>query len=120
MRFLRFVAPLVLASLLMCMTAQARDNKERSVTISDPVQVGHMQLRPGTYKLEWQNTGAHAQVTFLRGKKVVTTVPATVKTNDSKVQQDDVITDQAAGNRQTLREIDFVQGREAVIFRQGA
>jgi hypothetical protein len=119
-KFPKYLALLALASLLIPASVLARDKNEHSVIISNPLEVGHIQLQPGTYKLEWQNSGANTQVTFLHGKKVVTTTPATVKPNDSAVRQDDVITDQAAGNRQTLREIDFSHGKEAVIFHKGA
>lgn len=120
MKFLRYFAPLFMAALVLPVTALARNTNEHSMKLSDPTQVGKVQLQPGDYKVEWQSTGPNAQVTFLQGKKVLITVPATIKTNDPKVHQDDVITDQANGNREILREIDFSHGREAVILHKGA
>lgn len=98
--------------------ASVSNRAQMGGTIS--TQVGKVQLQPGTYKVEWQHTGPNSQVTFLQGKKVVTTVAATIKTSDPQVHQDDVITDQASSNREILREIDFSHGKDAVILHKGA
>lgn len=120
MRFLRYCAPLFMAALMLPVMAFARNTNEHSIQLSDTTQVGKVQLQPGTYKVEWQHTGPNSQVTFLQGKKVVTTVAATIKTGDPQVHQDDVITDQASSNREILREIDFSHGKDAVILHKGA
>ena len=70
--------------------------------------------------MEWQNAGPNVQVSFVQGHKTVATVPATVKTNDDQVKHDDVVTTQASGNREILRELDFSHGKDAVILRKGA
>jgi hypothetical protein len=45
----------------------------------------------------------------------VATVPATLKTNDVQVTQDDIVTDSA---NKTLTEIDFHRDKEALVFQQ--
>lgn len=120
MKVLKYAAPLLLAVLMLPGALLARNKDEHSIQITDPVLVGKMQLQPGTYKVEWQSTGPHSQVTFLKGKKVVTTVPATIKANDAQVYQDDLIVDHASGNREVLREIDFSHGKDAVILKKRA
>lgn len=116
MKLLRYLALLSLAALMLPVAASARDKNERSVEIPSLVQVGNTQLKPGTYKIEWQKTGPNAQVTFLRNNKKVATVPATIKTNDSQVTEDAVITDHANSKHPVLREIDFTHGKDAVIL----
>lgn len=81
-----------------------------SVRVSDSV------LSPGVYKLEWQPSGAHAQVKFIKDGKTVATAPATLKTNDQQVMQDDVVLSTKGGQR-TLTEIDFAHNKEAMVFR---
>lgn len=120
MNSMKYVAPVLLAMLMLPGTLLAGSKNEHSVQIPDSVLVGKTQLQPGTYKVEWHSTGSHVQVTFLRGKKVVTTVPATIKTNDSQIREDDVILDHVSGNRKILREIDFGHGKEAVILNKSA
>jgi len=93
----------------------AKDNNRHSVEIPDSVQVGGTQLKPGNYKVEWQGTGPDIQVTFLQNGKTVATVPATLKTNDAQVTQDQIVTDSASN---TLSEIDFRRDKEALVFQQ--
>jgi hypothetical protein len=93
----------------------ARDKNQHSVDIPATVQVGGTQLKPGNYKVEWQGTGPDIQVAFLQGGKTVATVPATLKTNDGEVTQDQVVTDSA---NNTLSEIDFRRDKEALVFQQ--
>lgn len=117
---MRLLALLAVAALALPAAAATHNTTQRSVDLPDAVQVGHIQLKPGTYKVEWQNAGPNVQVSFLQGHKTVATVPATVKTNDSQVKRDDVVTTQASGNREILREIDFSHGKDAVILSKGA
>jgi hypothetical protein len=64
----------------------------------------------------WQGTGPAVQVTFLRSGKTVATVPGTLKTNDSQVTQDAILTD---SSNKTLSEIDFGRDKEALVFESG-
>ena len=116
MKLLRYLALLSLAALMLPVAASARDKNQRSVDIPNLVQVGNTQLKPGTYKVEWQDAGPNAQVTFLHKNKKVATVPATIKTNDSQVTEDAVITDHANSKHPVLQEIDFSHGKDAVIL----
>ena len=45
-------------------SARAARGNARSVEISDVVQIGSTQLKPGNYKVEWQGTGPAVQVSF--------------------------------------------------------
>ncbi len=119
MKLFRYLAVLSAAALMLPALAAARAKNEHTVDITNPVQVAHQQLKPGTYKVEWQNTGPSAHVTFLQNKKVVASVPATIKTNDAKVTQDDIITDHNGAKHAVLREIDFSHGKDALIFSKG-
>jgi hypothetical protein len=115
MKNLRYLALLSIFAMLSSLGVFARNKNQQSVDIPDTVQVGGTQLKPGNYKMEWQGTGPDIQVTFLRDGKTVVTVPAMLKTNDDQVTQDEIVT--GSGNN-TLEEIDFRHGKEAVVFQQ--
>ncbi len=102
--------------LLVPLAALARDNNSRSVEIPSPVVVAVHQLNPGQYKLEWQQPGPRVTVNFVKNGKTVASVPATLKTNDSKVTQDDVMTRTTATNKNRLMEIDLGHQKEAFVF----
>jgi hypothetical protein len=117
MKTLKYMALLSTLALLFPLSSFARDKNERTVTISDPVQIGSTQLKPGNYRVEWQGTGSNAQVNFMHNGKTVATAPATVKTDDPNVTQDDVVIG-TNNNPKALREIDFHHDKAALIFQQ--
>src|ERR1700686_5295983 len=88
-------------------SARAARNNAHSAEISDVVQIGSTQLKPGNYKVEWQGTGPAVQVSFQHNGKTVVTVPATLKTNDDRVTQDAIVTEATSGNAVRLKEIQF-------------
>jgi len=115
MKHLRYLVLLSIFAMLSLLSVFARNKNQQSVNIPDTVQVGSTQLKPGNYKMEWQGTGPDIQVTFLHDGKTVVTVPATLKTNDDQVTQDDIVT---SSENKTLQEIDFRRGKEAVVLQQ--
>jgi hypothetical protein len=118
MKQIRYAAFLSMVALLSSVSALARDKNQHSVEITDAVQVGATQLKPGDYKLEWQGTGTGIQVNFVRGGKTVATVPGTVTTNDARVIQDDVVIATTSATTKTLKEIDFGRNKESLVFEQ--
>lgn len=119
MNYWKSLACLVALAVALPVSAAARDKDQQKVEITDQVQVGKVQLNPGTYKVEWQNAGPNVKVSFLKGNKVITTVPGTLKTDDSNVVQNDIVTEKVA-SKTVLREIDFGHSKEALIFNKGA
>ncbi|HEX6803198.1 MAG TPA: hypothetical protein VF133_05910 [Terriglobales bacterium] len=119
MNYWKSLACLVALAVALPVSAAARDKDQQKVEITDQVQVGNVQLNPGTYKVEWQNAGPNVKVSFLKGNKVITTVPGTLKTDDSNVVQNDIVTEKVA-SKTVLREIDFGHSKEALIFNKGA
>lgn len=119
MQFRNYLVLLSMLVFLFSLTALARDNKRRSVTISDPVVVDGKELPAGDYKVEWQESGPQVQATFLRNGEAVATVPATLKANDNQVTEDAVDTRMDGANTRVLTEIDFGHHKEALVFEQG-
>jgi hypothetical protein len=118
MKPIKYTALLSMIALLSTLSALARDKNQHSVEISDSVQVGGTQLKPGNYKLEWQGAGPEVQVNFVRDGKTIATVPGTLKTNDPHVTQDVIVTDTTSANTKTLTEIDFSHNKESLVFGQ--
>lgn len=119
MKHLKYLALVSTFALLFSFNAFAKDKNQRSVNIPDSVSIAGTQLAPGSYKVNWQGTGPAVNVNFLKNGKVVASAPATLRTNDNKVTQDDVIIDDTTGTKaKTLREIDFSHQKEALVFSQ--
>lgn len=115
MKHLKSLTLLSLVAVLSPLSVFGRDKNQHSVDIPTAIQVGGTQLKPGNYKVTWQGTGADTQVTFVRDGKTIATVPATLKTNDGQVTQDQIVTD---SKNNTLSEIDFRRDKEALVFQQ--
>lgn len=93
----------------------AKAKYQRSVDIPNPVQIAGQTLKPGSYKVEWQEAGPQVHVTFVKNGKEVAAAPATLKTNDTQVDQNDIQT-ASSSNGRMLTEIDFAHQKEALIF----
>jgi hypothetical protein len=117
-KYLQFAAILLGSALLFPISALARDNAH-SIEFTDMVKIGSTQLKPGSYKVEWQGTGSAVQVSFLRNGKTVATVPGTLKMNDNQVREDSVLTETTSADSSVLQEIDFGHEKEALVFNQG-
>ena len=118
MKPIKYAALVSMLALLSTVSALARDKNQHSVELSDSVQVGNAQLKPGSYKVEWQGTGPEIQVNFIRAGTTIATVPGILKTNDVQVVQDEIVTEETSANTKTLKEIDFSRDKEALIFDQ--
>jgi len=118
MKQMKYTALLSMIALLSTVSALARDKNQHSVEISESVQVGGTQLKPGSYEVEWQGPGPEVQVKFVRDGKTIATAPGTLKTNDAHVIHDDIVTDATSANATKLTEIDFAHNRETLVFEQ--
>jgi hypothetical protein len=118
MKHIHYLSAAALALWLLSPTTFAKDkDKDKNggtLMLSSPVQVGSTTLEPGTYKVEWQDSGSTANVDILRGNKTVVTVPATVVSYTDR--QDEAITHHPADDpqKQTLEEIDFAKQKEGL------
>jgi hypothetical protein len=118
MKSVKYLAILAALALLTPLGALARDKNAHSVSITDAVQVGSAQLKPGDYRVEWQESGPTVNVKFSKNGKTVATVPATLKTNDTQIIADSVVTERTSAATNVLKEIDFNHQKEALIFSQ--
>jgi len=78
MKRTKIVTTLFGAALLVGTAALAGEVNKTTVSISEKVTVEGKTIDPGTYKVEWQGTGANVQVTLSQGKRTVATFPAQI------------------------------------------
>ena len=98
-RLLAFVSLLALVSL----PGVAASQKSKTITVTDPIQVAGKQLKPGEYKLKWDDTNnGSTTVTFTQGKDVVATVPAQIK-QEKNVSNATMETNTSGGQNQLQR-----------------
>jgi hypothetical protein len=67
-----------LALLLATSAFAANKPNKGSLDVSEPVTVSGQQLKPGEYKLKWEETGSDVQVMIWSQGALVATVPAHV------------------------------------------
>ncbi len=98
-RFWVFVCLLALVSL----PGFAASQKSKTLTLTDPVQVAGKQLKPGNYKLTWEDTNnGSTTVSFTQGKDVVATAPAQLK-QEKNTTNATMETNTAGGQNQLRR-----------------
>ena len=78
MKVSRIVTTLFGASLLFAVGALAQERG--TLKIDQPIKVQGTELKPGKYNVQWEGSGSTVQVSILKGKENIVTVPATVVT----------------------------------------
>ncbi len=112
MKSMKYFALLVFVATLT-LGAFAKGPNEGKFTLSDNVQLGSTQLKPGDYKATWEGTGSEVQVKILKGKEVIATVPA--KLEDKPSGQSSISVGTANGAK-TLVGVDFGGLRKGLVF----
>jgi hypothetical protein len=103
-------------ALLTSLPAQARDKTEHNVTITSPVEVQSTQLEPGHYKVAWEGSGPAVHVEFLQHGKTVATSQAKLVNEGHKSPYDDVVTAKASDGASNLKQIDFQNEEQSLVF----
>ena len=96
--------PAVLVLTLSLTSLAAPKRNSATVRFTEPVTVASTQLQPGTYRLLWDGVGPNVQVSFLKGRKTVATVPATLLDEASRYSGA-VDTKMTSDNSRVLEEI---------------
>jgi hypothetical protein len=110
----KYIAIVAVLASGLSLNALANDKNETRITLSDSVQVGTTDLKPGDYTLQWDGNGPDVQVKVLKGKNVVATVPA--KLTQGKSGYSNALTMRAVGNVKTLDEVNFAGGKQSLVF----
>ena len=108
----------IFKSLLLGLTVLAASSAlaadKGSLTVFDSVTVGGQQLRPGSYKLQWEGNGPDVQLSILKGKSVMVTTPARLVERERPATNDATVTKTAANGGLTIDQIQF-QGKKYAL-----
>jgi hypothetical protein len=115
MRSVKYLSLLAGIAILLPLSAFAKDTNQGKFTISEPVQVGSTQLKPGDYKVEWDGSGDAVQVKILQGKKTVATSSGKLVNHDQAAPYNAVILKDASGGK-AINEIDFGNRKEVLVL----
>ena len=102
-------------AMLLPLGVYAKDTNEGKFTISESVQVGSTQLKPGDYKVQWDGSGDAVNVKILQGKKTVATTSGKLVNHDQAAPYNAVVLKDATGGK-TINEIDFGNRKEALVL----
>lgn len=116
MKLVKYCTLSLTITLLLVWGAFAESKTEHNVTLANAVEVGSTQLEPGQYKVSWEGTGPSVQVEFQQHGKTLATTTARLVEQNKKSPYDDVVTDKATQKTSSLKEIDFHNQKEALIF----
>jgi hypothetical protein len=82
---------LVLGCVLL-MSWSAFAQSKASLEIGRPLTFNGIELQPGRYKLHWEGTGPSVQLSILKGKNVLATMPARLASLETPYPYDAVVT----------------------------
>jgi hypothetical protein len=120
MKTAKYLLLLAGVAMLLPLSAMAKDNDNSGkFTISEPVKVGSTELKPGSYKVEWDGSGDAVQVKILQGKNTVATTSGKVVNHDTPAPYNAVILNDASGGGRAISEIDFGKRKEALVLSEG-
>ena len=107
---------LATVALLVPVSVFAKEKNEGKFQVSQPVQVGSSQLKPGEYKVQWDGTGPDVQLTILQNGKTVATAPAKLVESQQPSQQDSVTLRDGTGSVKHLDEINFAKQKRTLVL----
>ena len=104
---------------LMLSAGALAETHSKNLDLDKSVQVNGTTLAPGSYKVTYDDSGATAQVTFMKGKNKVATAPAQIKKLDSKASTTSVILSNKT-SVPSLEEIDFGGSTQGLVLSNAA
>src|SRR4029077_3947981 len=103
---------LLLGLALLLATSGFAANKG-SLEVSDPVTVNGKQLAAGEYTVKWDGAGPNVELSIMKGKNVVATVPAHTLDLDQSPVRDSIVTSTNSDGHKSLSEIRFSGKKQA-------
>jgi len=102
MRFTN-ISKVLVASLTLLLASSAFAATKASLTLDHPTTINGTTLKAGDYKLQWEGTGPNVEVSIIRGKNVVTKVPARLVDMNSASQNNAAVFTQNSDGSTTLK-----------------
>jgi hypothetical protein len=103
---------LLLGLALLLATSGFAANKG-SLEVNDPVTVNGTQLAAGEYTVKWDGAGPNVELSIMKGKNVVATVPARMLDLEQSPGRDSIVTSTNSDGHKSLSEIRFSGKKQA-------
>jgi hypothetical protein len=107
---LSIICTTLLAGAFLCSisTLAAGDTVKKSLELNENVTIQGVQLKPGTYRVEWSGPGPDVKVSISHGNQTLTTVPAhIVQENVKNAETGYSLKPAANGGPQEISELFF-------------
>jgi hypothetical protein len=101
-------------ALLLATSAFASDRG--SLQLNESVNVAGKQLAAGDYKVKWEGSGPNVELSILKGKAVVTKVPARLVDLSRSSASDAAVTKLNSDGSKSLAEIRFSGKKQALAI----
>lgn len=85
-----------------------------SLNLGAPTSIGGTQVDAGEYRVQWEGNGPSVQVSVVKGKKVVATVPARVVEVNQATRSDSTVVKSNGDGSRALQQIRFA-GKKFVL-----
>jgi hypothetical protein len=112
MRVSKISKGLLLGLALLLATSGFAANKG-SLQVDDPVTVNGKQLAAGEYTVKWDGAGPNVELSIMKGKNVVATVPAHILDLEQSPGRDSIVTSTNSDGHKSLSEIRFSGKKQA-------
>ncbi len=109
---------IILGMAMLLATAAFAASNKGPLQLTTQVNVAGKQLNPGDYIVKWDGSGSAVQVSILKGKNVVATIPAQVVDLPSASAYDSAVVTNDGGSR-NLQQIRFSGKKFALQVGEG-
>jgi len=116
MKSVRCFGSFAILTLVLSVSAFAKDNHSGNFTLFDTVHIGSTELQPGHYKAQWTGAANEVKIDILQNGKTVATAAGTIKALQQPSPYDAVTTKTLEDNTKTVDEIDFNNRSEALVL----
>lgn len=106
----------LLLGLALLLATSAFASNKGSLAVTDNCMIAGKQLTKGDYKVSWEGNGPDVQLSIMKGKNVVATVPAHMTELNSNAQSDSAILSANADGSKNLSEIRFAGKKYALAI----
>jgi len=116
LRLLALAGTLTMVFPLASLASNNTAEQKKNVQIADQIVLAGKTLPAGQYKVEWQGNGPNVKVNFVQSGKTVLTAPATIAQLKTKAPYDAVVENTRKNGTKTIREIEWNNQRQALMF----
>ena len=117
MKYVR--AAMIMALALLSASALFAARNSSVFTLSQAVEIGTTQLKPGEYRVEWEESGSTLQVKIVQGGKTLAATTGKFVEHKERSPYNDVILKPGAGQAKTIDQFDFSNSNQSLVLDEG-